>query len=307
VRRNQSSLTAIGIAVNRAFESSKPAGERICYDPLARHFVDPVLYRLFTFFIISGYAERRGPGVQAFLAARERYIDDYLQACIDDGLEQLVILGAGFDSRPYRFQGLQGRVKVFEVDYSTTQQAKITKLKAIFGSVPDYVVYVPIDFNTQLLDERLLASGYDRQLKTLFIWQGVTEYLTPEAVDRTLAFVVQKSGDGSSVIFDYIYASALRARHKHGEVASMQRYRGLTGEGLTFGIEKGDVEEFLKRRGFCGVKNVMAADLKGLYFTGINHRRQIASNYAIASATVMPRTVRGTDYQAHVPIIALSV
>ena len=72
MRRNQSSLTAMGIAVNRAFESNKPPGERICYDPLAGRFINPVLYRLFAFFIVIGYAERRGPGVQAFLAARER-------------------------------------------------------------------------------------------------------------------------------------------------------------------------------------------------------------------------------------------
>ena len=154
---------------------------------------------------------------------------------------------------------------------------------------------MPIDFNTQSLDECLSASGCDPRLKTLFIWQGVTEYLTPEAVDRTLAFVAQNSGAGSSIVFDYIHASALRARHKQGEVASMQRYRGLTGEGLTFGVEEGCIEEFLNRRGFCGIKNVSAEDLKRLYFTGVNQSRQVSPTYAIVSAMVMPRTGSGTD------------
>ncbi len=288
MKRNQSSLTATGIAVNRAYESSKPPGERICYDPYARQFVNPLLYHLFAFFIVIGYAERRGPGVQAFLAARDRYIDDYMEACLDNGIEQLVILGAGFDSRAYRFKSLRGRVKVFEVDHPATQGVKLEKVKKILGAIPDYVVYVPIDFNKETLGERLYGCGYDKRRKTLFIWQGVTPYLTPEAVDNTLAFVANNSGAGSSIVFDYMYAAALKARHKRGEVASMQRYRGMTGEGLTFGIEEGTVEEFLSQRGFYRVKNVTAEDLKRLYFTGVNQKRQVAPIYAIVSATVKP-------------------
>lgn len=288
MRRSQSSLTATGIAVNRAYESSKAPGERICCDPYARQFVNPLLYRLFTFFIVIGYAERRGPGVQAFLAARDRYIDDYLKTCLDAGIEQLVILGAGFDSRAYRFESLRGCVKTFEVDHPATQRVKLEKLKRIFGAVPDHVVYVPIDFNKETLRERLYSCGYDKQRKTLFIWQGVTQYLTPEGVDNTLAFVAQNSGAGSSIVFDYMYAAALKTRHKRGEVASMQRYRGMTGEGLTFGIEEGTVEAFLGQRGFCRVQNVTAEDLKRLYFTGVNHNRLVAPIYAIVSATVKP-------------------
>jgi methyltransferase (TIGR00027 family) len=287
MRRNQSSITAMGIAVNRAYESSKPPGERICYDPIARHFVNPVLYQLFKVFIVIGYAERRGPGVQAFLALRERCIDDYLQACLA-GIRQLVILGAGFDSRAYRFESLRGRVKVFEVDHPATQQVKLEKLKRLWGALPDHVVYVPIDFDREKLGERLFVGGYDGCVETLFIWQGVTYYLTPEAIDDTLAFVAKNSGTGSSIVFDYIYAGALAARHKRGEVASMQRYRGLTGEGLTFGIEEGKAEEFLNRRGFFRVKNVTAEDLKRTYLTGVNQKRQVAPIYAIASATVRP-------------------
>ena len=103
MRKNQSSLTAAGIAIARAVESEKPADERICYDPYARQFVPAWMYRLLGFFIKSGYAELRGPGVNGFLMARERYIDDVLQTFLNEGLRQIVILGAGYDSRAYRF------------------------------------------------------------------------------------------------------------------------------------------------------------------------------------------------------------
>jgi methyltransferase (TIGR00027 family) len=157
-----------------------------------------------------------------FLVARERYIDDYLQAALDDGLEQLVILGTGYDSRACRFERLKD-CKVFEVDHPATQQAKIVKLKKILGALPAHVVFVPIDFETQTLEQRLVECGYNEHKKTLFIWQGVTQYLTPEAVDSTLAFVASHSGQGSSIIFDYMYSSLLDGMVKRGEVNSMQR------------------------------------------------------------------------------------
>ncbi len=284
MRKSQSSLTAAGIAIARAVESERPADERICYDPFARLFVPAWMCRAFGFFIKTGYAEWRGPGVNGFLVARDRYIDDALQNSLSQGVAQLVILGAGYDSRAYRFD-LQGRVKTFEVDHPATQADKLARLQAVFGKPPGHVTYVPVDFNTQTLEARLLASGYDSKLQTLFIWQGVTMHLTPEAVDATLAFVVNHSGAGSAIVFDYIYRSVLEGAQKHGEVGGMRRYRFMTGEGLTFGIPEGMVETFLQERGFPHVKDVNADDLKAAYFTGKNARRAVVDGYGIVIGT----------------------
>lgn len=283
MRKRQSSLTAMGIAVARAVESERSADERICYDPYARKFVTAWLYALLRFFIRSGYTERRGPGVNGFLVVRDRYIDDVLQSFLNEGLEQLVILGAGYDARAYRFD-LAG-VNVFEVDHPATRADKLAKLRAIFGNAPEHVIYVPVDFNAQSLEARLLESGYDPQRKTLFIWQGVSMYLTPEAVDTTLAFVVNGSGAGSAIVFDYLYQSVLDARQQ-GEIRGMRRYRFMTGEGLTFGIPEGKVETFLTERGFRLVKDVDVDDLKATYFIGKNAGRAVANGYGIAIGTV---------------------
>ena len=252
MRRNQSSLSASGIAIVRALESEKPAAERVCYDPYARQFVSGALLGLVGFFDKLGYSERKGPGVMGFLVTRERYIDDVLQACLDDGLEQLVILGAGFDSRAYRFEQLKRGMRVFEVDHPATQEVKLKKLAAVFGSTPQHVTYVPIDFNEQSLAQRLFESGYDERLKTLFIWQGVTQYLTPDAVDDTLRFVAEHSGPGSSIVFDYMYPSLLAGAPRHGEVRNMRRYRWLSGEQLAFGIPEGTVTAFSKNAASIG-------------------------------------------------------
>ncbi len=285
MRKNQSSLTAAGIAVARAVESEKPAGERICYDPYARRLIPSWMFRFFGFFIKSGYAERRGPGVNGFLVARDRYIDDVLQCYLDSGLQQLVILGAGYDSRPYRFD-LRGQVKAFEVDHPATQEDKLRKLQSIFGRLPEQVTYVSIDFNTQTLAERLSQSGFDPALKTLFIWQGVSMYLTAEAVDSTLSFVVNHSLPGSAIVFDYIYQDVLAGVQKHSEVSGMRRYRIMTGEGLTFGIPEGGVEAFLKARGFRQVKDANVEYLRAAYFTGKNAGRKVADGYGIVIGVV---------------------
>lgn len=290
MRNKQSSMTASGIAIVRAIESERPEDERICYDPYARKMVNSGLFHLVNFFEKLGYGEMRGPGVMGFLAVRERYIDDYLEKCLADGIEQLVILGAGFDARAYRFEGLKHGVKVFEVDHPATQQVKLERLRNIFGKTPTHVVYVPVDFNSETLASRLAESGYNDEIKTVFIWQGVTQYLTLAAVDDTLSFIANHSGPGSSVIFDYMYTSLLDGTVKHGEVSKMRQDRWMTGEGLTFGIPEGEVEGFLVQRGFGQIHNANCVELQEIYFISKGIKRQVADGYAIVSAVVKQNT-----------------
>ena len=280
MRINQTSLTATGIALARAVESEKPAEERICYDPYARQFVPTWMYHVLGFFIRSGYAELRGPGVIDFLLIRERYIDDVLQNFISNGLQQLVILGAGYDSRAYRFD-LSGLLKIFEVDHPATQADKLVKLRVIFGKIPEHVCYVPIEFMSQTLEGCLMEYGYDPKLKTLFIWQGVTMYLNADTVDETLAFVAKSSGPGSAIIFDYVYQGVLNGIQKHREIINMRRYRFMTGEGITFGIPEGTIEVFLMQRGFQSVKDVSMDGLKAAYFIGNNKERAVIDGYGL--------------------------
>ena len=285
MRKNQSSLTAAGIALARAVESEKTADERICYDPYARQFTPAWMYHIFGFFIKTGYAELRGPGVIGFLMAHERYIDDVLKNYLSEGLQQLVILGAGYDSRAYRFD-LPGRVKTFEVDHPITQADKLKKVQQVFGKIPAHVTYVAVDFNTQTLSERLLASGYDPNLISLFIWQGVTMYLTPEGVDTTLAFVVNHFAPGSAIVFDYVYQAVLDGTQKQNEITNMRRYRFMTGEGLTFGIPEGTVGAFLQQRGFQQAIDVNTEALKAAYYTGKNASRKVVGGYGIVIGKV---------------------
>ena len=286
VKEKRSSITAAGIAVVRAIESEKPEGVRICYDPYAARLLNPLFYHFMRIFIDIGYAERTGPGVQGFLVGRCRYIDDFLQASLERGLEQLVILGAGYDSRPYRFEQLRCGVKVFEVDHPATQQVKKNKVAKIFGELPSHVTYVGVDFNQDTLEKRLLDFGYAESLKTLFIWEGVVMYLSSQAVESTLSFIAHHSASGSQVIFDYMYTALLDGSVRHGEVSRLRRARPISGEGLTFSIQDGQAQEFLQEVGFTHIIDIVGDELHKRYFSGQNTRRKVAWGYGIASGEV---------------------
>ena len=290
MKEGKPSATAEANAAFRAAEWERPEAERVCFDQFAKRFIGLrfgviVRSRLLTR-IALWYAERIIPGAANGVVVRTRYIEDYLKACIADGIEQLVILGAGYDSRAYRFDGLKRKVRVFEVDHPDTQQAKKLKVKKIFGALPGHVTYVGLDLDEKKLGEGLLESGYSKDKKTLFIWEGVTVYLTPEAVDETLAFVAENSGKGSSIIFDYAFQAALDAASEDGDAKKWREAYERRGEPPKFALKEDAVEEFLSKRGFHQVKSVSMGSLKKAYFKGVNETRNVTNLGGIVQATI---------------------
>ncbi len=270
----------------RAIETLKPEADRIVSDPYARALVPGgIMFSISLWIIKSGLYERMAPGATAFIIGRERYIDDYLTACLSEGFDQIVILGAGFDTRAFRILGIE-HTRVFEIDQLATQAVKLERLKNVIDPLPAYITFVPADLNIQQLGEVLRSGGYDEQGKTLFIWQGVIYFLKPEGVDSTLAFIADHSGPDSAVIFDYIYNETLRDT-THGYGKTLARAGKMSGEPYVFGIDRGQVGAFLAQRGFCGVIDMPLEDLKPKYFTGPNAGRAIVTDHvAIASARV---------------------
>ena len=284
------SKMAEGIALHRVNESMKPEGERIFYDPYAIHFVNPEIIR----YGVEHPVEARAaldkmnslfPGLDNSIRARVRYFDDFVRNQVDEGIGQLVIMGAGYDTRAYRIEGLD-QIKVFEVDHPGTQSVKIEKIKAIFGSLPGHVVYVSVDFETEDFGQKLLARGYDRSKKTLFVMEGLVMYIPPEAVDATLSFVVQNSGKGSTIIFDYYPRSVVDGTCELEAGRNIHDFVIRQGEPLQFGIDETEVVSFLSTRGFSNIRNVTAEDYKKAYFHGKNESRPVCSLLYFAYAVV---------------------
>jgi methyltransferase (TIGR00027 family) len=290
MKQGKSSKTAEQMAISRAIESMKADGERICYDPYAKDFLGPryaVLIHHQTLRRIAVSAiERLFPGHHYYVVTRTRFIDDTLKTCMDPTLRQLVVMGAGFDSRAYRFPELK-TIKVFEIDHPDTQARKKERIAKIFDFLPDNVTYVPIDFAKEDLGEKLVQKGYSTTGKTLFIWEGTTPYIPAEAVDETLAFVSSNSGKDSPIIFDYILKSVVDGTCAFEGARNEYKKMARTTEPFIFGIEEADIETFLEQRGFHKVKNVGSDYLRKTYFREDDQKkRNIKPWWRIIHATV---------------------
>jgi methyltransferase (TIGR00027 family) len=283
-------MSAQGTLRFRAAESLRPDDERICYDPVASKLMGPFWSCLsrnrFMKRRLIRQFDRDDAGMANWIVGRTRYIDDLVKAEIEQGIKQLVILGAGYDTRAYRLHELEEQVKVFELDHLATLKFKVAKVKIALKSFPRNLVYVPIDFTVDRLEAKLVPKIYDRNLRTLFIWEGVTMYLTAEAVDQTLAFIAGNSGQGSSVVFDYYFESVVDGTADLIEVKKLRQTAARVREPLLFGIREDSIGEFLSSRGFDLVQNLSGKSLEDAYFKGKGQQRKVFPLIAIVSARV---------------------
>ncbi len=190
-------------------------------------------------------------GVYEYVMARTRIFDRFFEQALEGDFEQVVFLGAGYDSRPYRFHESLGETRIFELDIPPTQEHKKRRLAKAGIAIPSQVVHVPINFNTESMKDVLLAAGYDKSKKTLFMWEGVTYYLAKEAVDGVLAFVRSNAPEGSAIAFDYValWAGVFDA-YGVKELIEFNTTKQSGESGGFFMLEEGAIESFLSERGF---------------------------------------------------------
>ena len=201
--------TAVSTAVLRALERYVAPDQRLFDDPFARPLCGPLLSTLLSLFAVRPlrewafrHSERRAPGTVGLLLCRFAYLDDVLRDALADGVRSVVILGAGLDSRAYRVPGAVA-ARVFEVDHPSVLEVKKTRLQRHLGTLPSHVRFVAVDFETLDLAAALAPSGFDPGTRTLFLWEGVSQYISREALHDTLRFV-GRSAPGSRLAFSYV-------------------------------------------------------------------------------------------------------
>ena len=283
MRQNQSSITAENNALLRAYETLRPEDERICHDPYAVYFLPE---RFLTMKDQKGRMEQtiseweaNFPGVCNAIIVRTRFIDDCLFQAIESGIRQLVILGAGYDTRAFRYDALKDEVMVFELDYPATQKAKLDRIKQFARDDMAHVRFIPIDFDEEEPEAKLLASGYSKKVKTLFIWEGVTYYLPPVAVDRTLHFINSNSPEDSSVVFDYFPESVADGTTTLTEALALREGLKRIGEEILFGIEPAQFDDFMRERGLKVAKNLISSEYLKICFKESYRNRKVSEMF----------------------------
>jgi methyltransferase (TIGR00027 family) len=271
MKRHKASRTAEYMAYFRALESARPASRRLFYDPFAPHFLSPVLRgaaaiaRVPAFApLVDAYTDFRLPGARTSAIARTKLIDDVLLDALGSGISQVVILGAGFDCRAYRLAPLQ-RATVFEVDHPATHAMKMDRLRRALAKFPENIRHVEIDFLQQALPAVLASSGFQPSVPSIFLWEGVTQYLTREAIDTVLSFVASCCA-GTRLVLTYVHAGMLDGSVPFRAAARLLRgYAGLH-EPWIFGLQPKEVPGFLKQRGLCLERDLAAAEYRELYY-----------------------------------------
>lgn len=264
----QHSSTAEGAAAARALAAHE-RDERIrCPDLMAKKLLRPS-YRILASIpglraLTVSFYERTAPGLYMFHTIRTIHFDKILLGQIESNVEQFVVLGAGLDTRAYRFAEQLKSTKIFEVDHPRTSAWKRQRLKRAFGKVPDAVTYVEVNFQEQNLADRLAESGFDLSKRTFFLWEGVCMYLTLEAIDATLAFVTS-TAKGSSVLFEYFYDDVFDDPARYYGGTRLFEYVESKGEKYLSGFDPKTLDTFMEKRGLKVVSNVLAEDFQRDY------------------------------------------
>jgi methyltransferase (TIGR00027 family) len=284
--------TGYGVSWVRATGNLYPKGKRLFEDPFSEKLCSP-LYKFLLFLqrspkineAIVNLKEKSTPGVMGWLFCRIRYIDDILKNSIaEKEIETVVNLGAGMDCRAYYIPGIEN-LRYFEVDHPSVIEKKKAKMKKILGTLPHHVTYVPIDFEKQSLDTELKKAGYNLTSKTLFIWEGVTQYISKDANDSTLKYVAQ-AAPGSKIVFSYILQSFIEGKNIHDGVKTMYKWMIEKFAIWIYGLDPTEIDEYLSKYSLSLIEDIGSEEVQERYMKLVNLDLKVFEIERIALAEV---------------------
>ena len=250
------SRTSILTAAARALGSREPDASVRNPDSVADRLIGPAELALITGHPIGkalngDFQETMNDpdifGLVWLMLVRTRFIDELMERAVRNGASQLVILGAGFDTRAHRFAELLKDAAVLEVDYATTQDYKKRRVEAALGGHPLNVVYAPIDFTRESLGEVLRRGGFHPGRKTFYICEGVSMYVPEDGMKQTLRAISAISAPGSALLLEYINRSSVELLTKYP--MGMIKNAADWGEPFVFGVPDGQDREFFLNAG----------------------------------------------------------
>jgi methyltransferase (TIGR00027 family) len=279
--------TGMGVAYARATGNLYPKEKRLFEDPYSEKLLTP----LYKFFIFFQHSPRINDAMvrlndMGWFFCRFRYIDDVLKDSIEKKeIETVVNLGAGMDCRAYYIPGVEN-IRYFEVDYPSVIETKKAKMKKILGKFPDHVVYVPVDFEKQSPDTELEKAGYDLTSKTLFIWEGVTQYISKEANGSILEYVAQ-AAPGSEIVFTYVLKSFIEGKDlKDATEKSMYRWLVKRYKLFIYGLDPKDISDYLSEYHLSLIEDIGSEEVQERYMKLVNLDLKVFEIERIALAEV---------------------
>lgn len=271
----------------RATEATQSRDQRI-FEAEFDYLMLPKSWRLLLLpgirHLLLGALEFSGMGTPGMLFCRTRFIDDALTAWLDGGKQQVVCLGAGNDSRAYRIPGIT-HTQYFEVDLPIPQALKREHMQKTLGDIPLHVAYTAVDFNTQDLAVELVKDGFRLETPTFFIMEGVTQYISEQAVENIFGFASQAS-ISSRLAFTYIKLEIIEGTARSNIDQRIMGRVARRGMPWKFGIDAKLLGEWLNLRGFKLIDQSGGADYRERYLDPVGRQMNIYEGERIALAEV---------------------
>jgi methyltransferase (TIGR00027 family) len=202
-----------------------------------------------------------------FTAARSRIAEDALSDAIESGIRQIVILGAGLDTFALRNPHSALEVRIYEVDHPATQAWKRERMAEAQLPLPQWVTFVPVDFERGDLGEALVGAGFQQNSPAFFTWLGVVPYLSQDAIDRTLDDIasIQKS----EVVFDYMQPpEAFSEELRQIEKARSEQLEKI-GERTASRFEPAGIAAILRSLGFSQIEDIGFQEIKSRFGSAV--------------------------------------
>jgi methyltransferase (TIGR00027 family) len=212
-------------------------------------------------------------GIYEYVIARTKYIDLAVHTAMEEGVRQIVLLGAGYDSRAVRFFTDSPETVFFELDTPALQTAKRGQYQKRGIVVQSNCRFVPVHFGRESVEQKLLESGFDPGESSLFILEGVLMYLPEETVQETLSIMQRLMSRGSRAVADVIYQSVLRREDRYYGEEDISRRVSKYGEAWKFGIEESGITEYFRDQGFTVAEEADTALLHDRFFNGDDRYR----------------------------------
>lgn len=209
-------------------------------------------------------------GIYEYVIARTKFIDAVFKQAINEGFDQILLMGAGFDTRAIRLNETNCITKIFELDTPIIQKAKINQYQKRRINIPRNLIFIPINFDHEILSEKLDKAGFIKNKRSLFVLEGLIMYLQPASVHETFQTIHDYAGDGSLILFDYVRASVLESERSLFGEEDIVRTVSRAGEKWHFGLERSDLQEFLRRYEMKLIDHKDAHDLEKEFFCNIN-------------------------------------
>ena len=284
--------TAQGVAKQRLVESLASPKTRIIYDPYAERFIlGASIMKLLGHRLNLWLTHKLIPGFHEHIISRTRFIDDLVVECSRAGVEQYVILGAGYDARAHRL-ALQPTLKIFEVDQPEVQNRKRSKLTQDTPNL-DNVTYVSIDFNHQTIAESLIAAGFDQSKSTVFTLEGVSQYIEKEALALTIKELSALTQIGGGTFFMSYVDVALNNDPKtcfgrgyvnpRKKAKVIQALSARVGEPWISLYTSEEINGLLSQNDFSVTQHKTLAELNSVYFTPVG--RTLPENHILKLET----------------------